>query len=64
MKLIINGANAEYDKQTLAEVLVLWGAQPPFVVAVNKTFVPKHQWPTTSVKDNDVIDILSPISGG
>ena len=62
--LIINGDIVHSPHQTLDAVLHYWGATPPFVVAVNKTFVPKHLWPSTQVQANDHIDVLSAISGG
>ena len=33
-------------------------------IAVNQVFVPKDQWATTCLQENDQIDILNPISGG
>ena len=33
-------------------------------VAVNQIFVPKDQWASTCLQENDQIDILNPISGG
>ena len=64
MKLSINGEPVDTHPQTLADVLDEWGATPPFVVALNQTFIPKHQWSQTPVNENDAIDILAPISGG
>lgn len=33
-------------------------------IALNQTFVPKKDWPTTSLKSDDQVDLLKPVSGG
>lgn len=33
-------------------------------VAINKVFVSKDQWAEKSLKNNDQVDILNPVSGG
>ncbi len=33
-------------------------------VAINKTFIPKDQWASTKLENNDQVDVLNPICGG
>ncbi len=35
-----------------------------FVIALNQTFVPRSQYSSTLLQDNDVIELLSPMAGG
>ena len=35
-----------------------------FAVAVNSTFVPREQYDTRVLEDQDLIDIVRPVSGG
>jgi len=38
--------------------------QQGFVIALNQNFVPRSQYPTTLLNDNDHIELLSPMAGG
>ena len=35
-----------------------------FVIALNQTFVPRSQYSTTQLQNNDAIELLSPMAGG
>lgn len=35
-----------------------------FSIAINQKFIPRSSYATTYLKNNDVIDILSPMQGG
>ncbi len=52
---------------TLDDLLRQLGYDPEtslFAVAVNKTFVPKEQYPLLQLQDKDQVDVLQPITGG
>lgn len=50
--------------QTLQTLLDQFGAQEPYVVAVNQTFVPCSCYAQQSLQAGDRIEILQPIQGG
>lgn len=52
------------NTQTLAELLTDINAQPPFAVAINKTFVPKGRYADTTLQPNDHVDVVQPVVGG
>jgi thiamine biosynthesis protein ThiS len=64
MKVLINGESFSSKADQLDLLLQQWGAQSPFVVALNKTFIPKHQHTDTRVKSGDIIDVVVPVAGG
>lgn len=64
MRCNINGKLYLAQSTLLADILNDWGAKAPFVVAINHQFIPSEKHATTSVNENDNIDILSPIQGG
>jgi len=80
MKISINGINYEVDSsssitQALEESnrsLAKQNNDQPneqrkpndFVIALNQTFVPRSQYSSTQLQDNDVIELLSPMAGG
>lgn len=35
-----------------------------FAVAINRIFVPRAQYPTVQLKQNDQVDIILPMQGG
>ena len=35
-----------------------------FVIALNQTFVPRSQYASTQLQDNDAIELLAPMAGG
>jgi len=50
--------------QTLQTLLDQFGAQEPYVVAVNQTFVPRSCYAQQSLQSGDRIEVLQPIQGG
>lgn len=65
MQILINQKPHEVSEQmTLDGIPLLVNAKSPFAIAVNKVFVPKNQYQETIVRENDVIEIISPITGG
>ena len=68
MKIKINGELLEIDAETntpsLTQVLELYGAKPPFAVAINGEFIAQSQYAETSVSTSDLLDVVSPIFGG
>jgi sulfur carrier protein len=53
------GANS-----SLQDALILFGATPPFAVAVNKEFVAKQGYSELLLSEGDHLEIISPITGG
>lgn len=49
---------------TVAQALALCQAQPPFAVAVNTQFIPKSQYASHILHDQDHMDVISPVTGG
>lgn len=64
MHITINNQSIDTQASSLQDVLTEWQAQPPYTVAVNKTFVPKHQHKDYLIAPGDQIDVLTPIQGG
>lgn len=71
MKFFINGENYHLDKElspVVENALALFvneqQAKLSFAVALNGTFVSKQTYSTTTIKENDTIDVLFPIVGG
>lgn len=66
MTLLINGEKKELEKPcTLTELLQeLRYEGKHFAVALNRQFIPRSQYTTTAIKDQDEIEILMPLQGG
>ncbi|GAA5134917.1 sulfur carrier protein ThiS [Thalassotalea piscium] len=64
MRITVNDKELVTDADSLVDILQLYGAKPPFAVAINGEFVAKSTYGTTQIKPNDLIDIVSPIFGG
>ncbi|GJL78701.1 MAG: sulfur carrier protein ThiS [Nitrospinaceae bacterium] len=66
MKLTINGKERDIrSSQTVTELVTeLNIVVPNIAVAVNHQVVPKSQYPTTSVKEGDTIEIVHAVGGG
>jgi sulfur carrier protein len=52
------------EQSTLAEALSLFGARPPFAVAVNGEFVARGQHAVRTLQAGDKIDVVQPVAGG
>lgn len=66
MLLHINGNEQTMsDVATLADVIKTLGYEGDFfAVALNRTCVLRTKYAATSIKENDEIEILSPMQGG
>ena len=49
---------------TLADAVTCVNIQPPFAAAVNLQFVPRHQYATHVLNNDDKIELIAPITGG
>ena len=52
------------EPATVADALVVIDAVPPFAVAVNRVFVPRSAYIGHSLKDQDRIEVIRPVTGG
>jgi sulfur carrier protein len=65
MRVIVNQLEYELPRQSVVtDALTLIGAKPPYAVAVNLQFVPKHQHGQFSLNENDQVEIIAPVTGG
>ena len=71
MNLLINGESYQISNTAspvVADALALFineqQAKLSYAVALNGTFVSKQTYSSTSVKENDALDVLFPIVGG
>lgn len=67
MTVSINNSKEELESNTsVLKALESLGYENTVMlgVAVNQIFIPKDQWATTCLQENDQVDILNPISGG
>jgi len=49
---------------TVADAAQARGVQPPFAAAVNMSFVPRPLHGQTPLGEGDVVELISPITGG
>ena len=63
MKLSVNGKFIELAASS-GLLDILQSFSPPFAVAVNGQFVAQGEYARLSLKEGDVIDVVSPIQGG
>ncbi|MEN9760530.1 MAG: sulfur carrier protein ThiS [Pseudomonadota bacterium] len=49
---------------TVADAAQARGVQPPFAAAVNMSFVPRPLHGQTLLDEGDVVELISPITGG
>lgn len=64
MKLKINGQDADFAGENVADLLHIQQPQAPFAVAINTVFVPKSAYATTPLHDGDSVEIVRPVVGG
>ncbi len=62
----MNGERIAVEAATLQDLLLARGyrLESAFACAINNTFVPRQQWPERALKNDDCIDIVTPITGG
>jgi len=65
MRVIVNQLEYELPVQSVVtDALTLIKAKPPYAVAVNLQFVPKHRHSEFSLNENDQIEVIAPVTGG
>jgi sulfur carrier protein len=65
MRVIVNQQVRELAPASkVSDLLAAIDAKPPFAVAVNLQFVPKSQHGEFVLKENDSVEIISPVTGG
>ena len=66
-RLRINGVEVEVAVATIAELLVARGIDPGakfLAVAVNGTVVRRTEWPESTLRPGDDVEIVRPLQGG
>ena len=66
IEISLNGERMSTEPATLQALLLARGykLEAAFACAINNTFVPRQQWPARALKNEDCIDIVTPITGG
>jgi len=67
VRIQINGEQREFQERSLslAELIATLSLAPQRIaVEVNKTMVRQRDWPTTSLKDGDQVEIVHFVGGG
>lgn len=66
LTLTINGQSTQVPPLNTLQDLIghLGYEQKKIVVAINLHFIPKSQYPSIQLKDNDQLEILSAVQGG
>ncbi len=62
----LNGERIAVEATALQALLLARGykLEAAFACAINNAFVPRPQWPERVLKNDDRIDIVTPITGG
>jgi sulfur carrier protein len=65
MKLIINGQEQDLTSTTLAQLIEQLGMkQDRVAVELNRSIVPREQWPKTLLAEGDQLEIVHFVGGG
>jgi thiamine biosynthesis protein ThiS len=65
MNLTINGDSQVCSDETLSALVDRLGMKPDRVaVELNREIVPREQWPKTSLRDGDRLEIVHFVGGG
>jgi len=66
MQLRINGENHQVDQiLSLQHLLEKMGYEPKSIaVAINGQFVPRHQYTTWHLQDQQELEVVAPMQGG
>ena len=66
MKIRLNGKNeVSEDAQTLSELIARRGLTPErIVIEYNERIVPREEWGSVRLAENDAIEIVSFVGGG
>ncbi|MBQ0849675.1 sulfur carrier protein ThiS [Streptomyces sp. BH-SS-21] len=64
--VLVNGERRELAADTALDALVtaLCAAPSGVAAALNKTVVPRTQWPTTLLREGDRVEVLTAVQGG
>ena len=52
------------EPATVADALVAMNAVPPYAVAVNREFVPRSAYAAHTLKNDDRLEVIRPVTGG
>jgi sulfur carrier protein len=52
------------ESATLVDALAALNAVPPFAVAVNREFVPRSGYAARTLRPQDRIEVIRPVTGG
>ncbi len=52
------------SKSSVLQAAELFGALPPYAIALNSEFVSQADYASTDLNEGDKLDIVSPIHGG
>jgi sulfur carrier protein len=65
MHVLINDTpHALPEPATVADALAALNAVPPYAVAVNREFVPRSAYAARTLKHDDRIEVIRPVTGG
>ncbi len=65
MQVFINQSLKEVNEGcSLNELIILVNPKNPFALAINQHFIPKNEYHSITLQENDQIEIISPITGG
>jgi sulfur carrier protein len=65
-EITLNGAPLATQAPTLQALLLARGyaLQGAMACAINRSFVPRPEWPARALNNGDRIDVITPITGG
>jgi sulfur carrier protein len=66
MNIQVNGEPREIEPGTALDTVVraLTRAPSGVAAALNETVVPRAQWPATSLREGDRVEVLTAVQGG
>ena len=65
MHITINGTSKPLASQNLSDIVTGYCKNPKHVITeLNGSIIPSPQWPHTSVKDGDTLEIVTFVGGG
>lgn len=66
LEISLNGERLQTQAPTLQALLLARGyaLQGAMACAINRSFVPRPEWPVRALKSGDCIDVITPITGG
>jgi sulfur carrier protein len=64
--IVLNGQPLQTDTPTLQTLLEQQGFnfQTSFACAINQAFIARPKWPEQIIQAGDVIDVVTPVTGG